>query len=128
MVATPATLKLKRSGKKPDRRDAQELTHRLWLGESEQHARMYYPSDQEYGKRKMLRVRHKCVGLRQQVINQLRGLFRADHIPAPQMVLSTAPSIATWERAEFPTPELTVCVQTVVAASTRRRWTPRCRN
>jgi transposase len=61
-------------------------------------------------------VRHTWVGLRQQVINQLRGLFGAYRIPAPQTVLYTAPSLAKLARAEFPTPELTVCVQTFVAA------------
>ncbi len=63
LVANPTTLKLKRSGKKTDRRDAHELAWRLWLGAIEQHARTYYPSDEEYGKRKVLRVRHKCVAL-----------------------------------------------------------------
>ncbi len=116
LVANPSTLKLKRSGKKTDRRDAHELARRLWLGDIEQHARTYYPSDEDYGRRKVLRVRHKCVGMRQQVINQLRGLFGAYRIPAPQTVLYTAPSIATLERTEFPTPELTLCVQTLVAA------------
>jgi transposase len=116
LVANPSTLKLKQSGKKTDRRAAHELARRLWLGDSEQHARTYYPFDEEYGKRKVLRVRHKCVALRQQVINQLRGLFGAYRIPALQTVLYTAPSIAKLERAAFPTPELTCCVQTLVAA------------
>jgi len=116
VVANPSTLKLKRSGKKTDRRDAHELARRLWLGDIEQHARTYYPSDEDYGKRKVLRVQHKCVALRQQVINQLRGLFGAYRIPAPQTVLYTAPSIAKLEGAEFPTPELTVCVRTLVTA------------
>src|SRR5687768_4107964 len=35
LVANPATLNLKRSGKKTDRRDAHELARRLWLGDIE---------------------------------------------------------------------------------------------
>jgi transposase len=114
LVANPTTLNLKRSGKKTDRRDAYELARRLWLGDIEKHARTYYPADEEYGKRKVLRVRHKCVALRQQVINQLRGVLGAYRIPAPQTVLYTTPSLAKLERVERPTPELTFWVQTLV--------------
>jgi len=116
IVANPTTLNLKRSGKKTDRSDAYKLARRLWLGDIEKHACTYYPADEEYGKRKVLRVRHKCVALRQHVINQLRGLFGAYRIPAPQTVLYTASSIAKLERAELPTPELTLCGQTLVTA------------
>lgn len=77
-------------------------------------ARTYYPTDEEYGKRKVLRVRHKCVTLRQQVINQLRGLLGAYRIPAPQTVLYTRVNIAKLEQVEMPAPELTFCVQTLV--------------
>lgn len=114
IVANPTTLTLNRSGKKTDRRDAYELARRLWLGDIEKHARTYYPTDEEYGKRKVLRVRHKCVALRQQVINQLRGLLGAYRIPAPQTVLYTASSIAKLERVEMPTTEVTFCVRTLV--------------
>ena len=47
LVANPSPLKLKRSGKKTDRRDAHELARRLWLGDIEQHGRTYYPSDED---------------------------------------------------------------------------------
>lgn len=80
LVANPTALKLKRSGKKTDRRDAHELARRLWLGDIEQHARTSYPSDEDYGNRKGLRIRHKCVGVRQPVSSQLRGLFGAYRI------------------------------------------------
>ena len=114
LVANPTTINLKRSGRKTDRRDAYELARRLWLGDIEKHARTYYPADEEYGKRKVLRVRHKCVALRQHVINQLRGLLGAYRIPAPQTVLYTRVSMAKLEQVEMPTPELTFCVQTLV--------------
>jgi transposase len=115
-VANPVKLGLKASDKKTDRRDAYELARRLWLGDIERHASTYYPSDEEYGVRKILRVRHKCVSLRQQVINQLRGLLGAYRVTAPSTVLYTAPSLAALERIEMPTPELTLCVQSLVAA------------
>jgi transposase len=70
LVSNPVILTLKRSGKKTDRRDADELARRLWLSDIEQHARTYYPTEAEYGQRKLLRVRHKCVALRQQVVFQ----------------------------------------------------------
>jgi transposase len=114
IVSNPTTLNPKRSGQKTDRRDAYELARRLWLGDIEQHARTYYPTEEEYGQRKLLRVRHQCVALRQQVINQLRGLRGAYRVPAPQTVLSTAASIAKLERVEMPPSELTFCVQTLV--------------
>jgi transposase len=114
IVANPTTLNLKRSGQKTDRRDAYELARRLWLGDREQHARTYYPTEAEYGQRKLLRVRHKCVALRQQVINQLRGLLGAYRVPVPQTVLYTASSIAKLEHVKLPTPELTFCAQPLV--------------
>jgi transposase len=116
IVAHPVSLNLKRSGKKTDRRDAHELARRLWLGDIEKHARTYYPADEEYDKRKVLRIRHRCVALRQHVINQLRGWLGAYRIPAPQTVLSTAASVAKLEQVEMPTPDLTFCVRTLVAA------------
>lgn len=114
LVSNPVILNLKWSGKKTDRRDAYELARRLWLGDIEQHAQTYYPTEAEYGQRKLLRVRHKCVALRQQVINQLRGILGAYRVPAPQTVLYTATSIAKLEQVKMSTPELTFCVQTLV--------------
>src|SRR5262245_60464966 len=64
LVANPTTLNLKRSGRKTARREAYELARRLWLGDMEPHARPYYPTEAEYGHRKLPRVRHKCVALR----------------------------------------------------------------
>ena len=42
-------------GKKTDRRDAHELARRLLLGDIDQNAKIYYPSDQQYGYRKLPR-------------------------------------------------------------------------
>jgi hypothetical protein len=60
---------LKKLGRKTDRRDASELSRRLWLGDLDRMASTYYPSDAEYGYRKLLRVRHQLVQMRQQAIN-----------------------------------------------------------
>ena len=69
-------LDLKKLGKKTDRRDAREIARRLWLGDLDRTARTYYPTDEEYGRRKLLRVRHRLVQMRQQTANQLRGASR----------------------------------------------------
>jgi transposase len=53
-------------------------------------AATYYPSDVEYGYRKLLRVRHKLVQMRQQAINSIRGLLNAYLIPAGRGALYTA--------------------------------------
>ena len=55
LVCDPRKLDLKKLGKKTDRRDAREIARRLWLGDLDRMARTYYPSDGEYGRRKLLR-------------------------------------------------------------------------
>ena len=84
LVCDPRKLELKKLGKKTDRRDAREIARRLWLGDLDRMARTYYPSDEEYGRRKLLRVRHRLVQMRQQTINQLRGMLNAYRVPAPR--------------------------------------------
>jgi transposase len=115
-VADAAKLGLKALGKKTDRRDAYELARRLWLGDIDRHASTYYPSDEEYGIRKVLRVRHQFVAIRQQVINQIRALLNAYRVPAPGTGLYTASSLAALARVVLPTPDLTLCLQTLVAS------------
>jgi transposase len=92
-VADAAKLGLKRLGKKTDRLDAWELARRLFLGDIERYATTYYPSDAEYGVRKVLRVRHQLVAMRQQVVNQIRALLNVYFMPAPGAVLYTGPSL-----------------------------------
>jgi transposase len=115
-VADAAKLGLKHLGKKTDRRDAQELARRLFLGDIDRHATTYYPTDEEYGVRKVLRVRHHLVGMRQQVVNQLRALLNAYFVPAPSSVLYSGPSLRALARVELPTADLTLCLQTLVNA------------
>jgi transposase len=77
VVADPARLGLKQSGKKTDRRDAHELARRLYLGDIERSARSYHATEEEYGQRKVLRIRHQLVVVRQRMLNQIRGLLNA---------------------------------------------------
>lgn len=88
VVADPVKLNLRMLGKKTDRRDSQELARRLLLGDIDRNATTYYPTEEEYGKRKLLRTRHKLVMIRQQVVNQIRGLCNAYKIPIPGVIWS----------------------------------------
>lgn len=106
LVCDPRKLELKKLGRKTDRRDAQEISRRLWLGDLDRMATTYYPSDVEYGHRKLLRVRHHLVQMRQQTVNQLRALLNAYQIEAPSGALHTARSRTTLRACQLPTPEL----------------------
>lgn len=106
LVCDPRKLGLRKLGRKTDRRDAREIARRLWLGDLDRMARTYYPTDLEYGRRKLLRVRHRLVQLRQQTINQIRGLMNAYQLPAPKGVLYTGPSQARLAELSLPVPEL----------------------
>lgn len=106
LVCDPRKLELKKLGKKTDRRDARELSRRLWLGDLDRMATTYYPSDAEYGHRKLLRVRHYLVQMRQQTVNQLRALLNAYQIEAPSGTLYTAKSRSALRACQLPTPEL----------------------
>ncbi len=102
LVCDPRKLDLKKLGKKTDRRDAREIARKLWLGDLDRTARTYYPSDEEYGRRKLLRVRHRLVQMRQQTINQLRGMLSAYQLPAPRGVLYTRPSRERLAEVQLP--------------------------
>ncbi|HLG18350.1 MAG TPA: transposase, partial [Bdellovibrionota bacterium] len=67
VVADPVKLNLQMLGRKTDRRDAKELARRLYLGDIDAYATTYYPTEDEYGVRKVLRVRHHLVKVRQQI-------------------------------------------------------------
>ena len=107
--------KLDKLGKKTDRRDAREMARRLWLGDLDRMARTYYPSDAEYGRRKLLRVRRRLVQMRQQTINQLRGMLHAYQIPAPRGVLYTGPSRKRLASVQLPVAELQQAFEALLA-------------
>lgn len=115
LVCDPRKLDLKKLGKKTDRRDAREIARRLWLGDLDRVARTYYPSDAEYGRRKLLRVRHRLVQMRQQAINQMRGMLNAYQIPAPRGALYTGPSRERLACVQLPVPELQQAFEALLA-------------
>lgn len=114
LVCDPRKLDLKKFGKKTDRRDARELSRRLWLGDLDRMATTYYPSDEEYGHRKLLRVRHQLVQMRQQAINPIRGLLNAYQIPAPAGVLYTIRGRERLRACRLPTREMQAAFDALV--------------
>ena len=115
LVADPTKLGLKTLGRKTDRRDAYELARRLYLGDIERNATTYFAPDAEFGDRKLLRVRHQLVSIRQQVINQIRGLLHASLVPSPGASLYAARPLAQLKAIELPTASLTCCLHTLAA-------------
>jgi transposase len=77
LVVHAAKLGLKHTGKKTDRRDAREISRRLYLGDLHRHAASYFPSHEEYGWRKVLRAKHKLVSKRTSLQAEIRGLLNA---------------------------------------------------
>ena len=82
IVVHAAELGLKRAGRKTDRRDAREIARRLHLGDLDRHAMTYFPTEEEYGWRKLLRTKHKLTGMRTSLMAQIRGLLNA-HLQRP---------------------------------------------
>jgi transposase len=93
VVVDPGKLGLKAAGKKTDRRDAREIARRLFLGDIDRHARTYYPSTEEYGVRKAVRLRHSLIAWRQQVINQMRAVLNAYRVVGRGGKLYSAPNL-----------------------------------
>lgn len=106
VVADPAQLGLKQSGKKTDRRDAHELARRLYLGDIERSARSYYATDEEYGQRKVLRIRHQLIAVRQRMVNQIRGMLNAQREIAPVRELWRRKGLAWLRSRENQSPAL----------------------
>ena len=94
LVVHAAELGLKNTGKKTDRRDAREISRRLYLGDLDRHAMTYFPTEREYGWRKVLRVRHKLVSKRTSLQAEIRGLLNAHLIRAPKGDLHGATQVA----------------------------------
>lgn len=113
VVVDAVKLNLRMLGKKTDRRDAYEIARRLWLGDIDRNATTYYPSEDEYGCRKILRTRHKLVQIRQQLVNQVRGLLNAYRIGAPRGELSSKRNLEWLARVELPVELLTESLRSV---------------
>ncbi len=99
LVAHPAELALKQNGRKTDRRDAREIARRLYLGDLQRHARSYFPTEEEYGRRKLLRAKHKLVSMRTSLQAQIRGLLNAHLLRPPGYDLHGRKQIA-WLQAQ----------------------------
>jgi transposase len=111
LVVDAVKLNLRMLGKKTDRRDAYEIARRLWLGDIERNAKTYYPSEEEYGCRKLLRTRHKLVQIRQQLVNQVRGLLNAYRVASPKGELTSKKNLERLSLIELPAKLLTECLR-----------------
>lgn len=111
VVVDPVQLNLRKLGKKTDRRDAYEIARRLWLGDIDRNARTYYPDEDRYGCRKVLRTRHKFMQVRQQLVNQVRGLLNAYRIAAPAGELVSHKNLEWLAQLELPCELLTKCMR-----------------
>ncbi len=111
VVCDPLKLGLKVLGKKTDRRDAREIARRLHLGDIDRAAMTWYPSDETYGRRKVLRSRHALLEHRQRVINQIRALLNAYKITSIEGELTGKRTRVQLSHLELPTEELTTTLQ-----------------
>lgn len=114
VVVDPAKLNLRMLGKKTDRRDAYEIARRLRMGDIDRNAKTYFPPDEQFGYRKLLRVRHKLVSIRQQLVNQLRAFLSAYAKVAPKGHLYGKRALAALRENSFSTPEMDLSFQKLV--------------
>ncbi len=118
VVADPTKLNLKLLGKKTDKRDAQELARRLWLGDIDRGASTYYPSEQEYGDRQLERTRHDLIRMRQGVTNRLRALLRAYNLAAPAVVLYSGRGLRGLRQLDLGNAQRTLCLRQLTVVLT----------
>lgn len=111
VVADPAKLGLRMSGKKTDRRDALELARRLRLGDIDRSAFTYYPTEHEFGSRKLLRTRHRLIQVRQTLVCQIRGILDAYLVRPTPASLWTKKGIAWLRSLQVGTDDLSAALQ-----------------
>ncbi|MCP5067580.1 MAG: IS110 family transposase [bacterium] len=114
VVVHAAALDLKKSGKKTDKRDAREIARRLYMGDLDRYARSYFASEEEFGRRKLLRIRHRQVQRRQQTVNQVRAILNAYLIRPPKGVLVGKANMAWLRGVELESSDLTFALQVLV--------------
>src|SRR5581483_12450374 len=114
VVVDAGELNLKSLGKKTDRRDAYEIARRLRLGDIDKNAKTYYPTDEEYGLRKILRTRNGFTKMKQQVVNQIRALLRNFRIPQPENALTTKNGLKALRELSGLSDFLGVCLRELV--------------
>ncbi len=113
-VCDPTKLNLKMLGRKTDRRDALEIARRLMLGDIDRNATTFYPSDDEYGMRKVIRTRHSFVEMRQGVINQIRSMLNAYKITDYSGSLLSQKARRMLKLQEWPTDQMAAVAQALV--------------
>lgn len=116
LVVDAGNLNLRSCGKKTDRRDAREISRRLWLGDLDRHATTYYPSDEEYGLRLLERIRHDLVTKRTHFANRIRALLDAYKIAPPRGALYGRRAVQALRSLSLPVADLDVCLQALVDA------------
>jgi transposase len=114
LVVHAAQMELRKTGKKTDKRDAREIARRLRLGDLHRHARSYFPSDEEYGGRQLLRYRNAQMTRRKQVESRIRALLNAHLIRPPRRTLSCQGNLAWLKTVELPTDEETYVLRMMV--------------
>lgn len=105
-VCDPTKLNLKMLGRKTDRRDAMEIARRLMLGDISCNATTYYPTDEEYGIRKVVRARHGLREMRQGVVNNIRAMLNAYKITGYGKSLLSKKSLRMLKLQEWPTEQM----------------------
>ncbi len=116
VVVHAADLGLKNAGKKTDRRDAREIARRLFLGDLDRHALTYFPSEEEYGWRKVLRAKHKLTGMRTSLQAQIRGLLNAHLLRPPGGDLHGRKQVAWLQRQDLGEASQTLVLHTLAHA------------
>lgn len=114
LVVHAAQMELRKTGKKTDKRDAREIARRLRLGDLHRHARSYFPTDEEYGARQLLRYRHAQMTRRKQVESRIRSLLNAHLIRPPHRTLSCQKNLAWLKEVELPTAEETYVLRMMI--------------
>ncbi|MBC8236557.1 IS110 family transposase [bacterium] len=115
IVCNPNMLNLKMSGKKTDRRDAFEIARRLMLGDIQKSAKTYYPDDDCFGKRKVIRTRHRLIEARQTITNQIRANLNAYKLPSGLDLKTKKTRKVLWG-LEWPTEDMEVVFQSLMIA------------
>ena len=113
-VCDPTKLNLKMLGRKTDRQDTLEIARRLMLGDIDRNARTYYPSDEEYGMRKVIRTRHGLVEMRQGVINQIRSMLNAYKITDYGGSLLSQKALRMLKLQAWPTEQMAAVAQALI--------------
>jgi transposase len=116
IVVDPTKMDLKMLGKKTDRRDAYELARRLRLGDVDRNAVTYFPDDEEFGGRKLVRTRHRLTQLRQQILNQVRAMLASYRVDAPSNQLYRKGAIKKLREISLATEDQSLCLQALVSS------------